>query len=248
MDTTETRIYTGVIIATICFCVLVLGLAAMMLLAQRRMQQGAMAFFEAETRAKEEAIARMAADLHDQIGAILYAVILKLGGIKSEDNKINQPLMQALEMAQHAAVEVKRICRALQPQYLEQGLEYAIRSFLMPLQIEKGISIHFDCDKTGGLPEKTAIHLYRITQEIVHNCLRHSQAKTLKLQLLRKRKYLYLLAEDDGVGFHKSKMKERMGLGLANIYNRVAYLGGTVRLITKEGKGCRWEVRVGEVE
>jgi signal transduction histidine kinase len=61
----------------------------------------------------------------------------------------------------------------------------------------------------------------------------------------RERDQVFLLVEDDGVGFSKLALKnERPRFGLEGIRERIGMLGGKVRITSAKGKGARLEIRV----
>jgi signal transduction histidine kinase len=80
-------------------------------------------------------------------------------------------------------------------------------------------------------------HLYRITQELLQNANKHSQANSVHLQFIGDNENkISLIYEDDGVGFN-SRQKYK-GLGLKNIKNRVQLINGTLQVDAQpNGKG-----------
>jgi len=87
-------------------------------------------------------------------------------------------------------------------------------------------------------------HLYRITQELLQNAIKHSNAKNVHLQFIGDNKQgINLIYEDDGSGFNiKNKGK---GQGLKNIENRLTLLNGNMQIDTsKNGKGCTIVIEV----
>jgi signal transduction histidine kinase len=81
--------------------------------------------------------------------------------------------------------------------------------------------------ESENLPDEHKTCIYRIVQEALHNCSRHSSATTVRVRVQQKAGALLLSIQDDGKGFdvHQSK-----GLGLLGIEERVAQLGGTCHL------------------
>ena len=78
---------------------------------------------------------------------------------------------------------------------------------------------------------ETTTHLYRITQELVQNALKHSQASEVYFQFTGTEKdKIMLMYEDNGVGFKLSNNKKDKGLGILNIKNRVNLLNGILEI------------------
>ena len=80
-------------------------------------------------------------------------------------------------------------------------------------------------------------------QEIVNNIIKHSQATTVNIQIIRHENELTLMVEDNGIGFDINKIKGE-GIGLQNIRSRVAYLDGTVNIDSQTGKGTTVSIEV----
>ncbi|MCC7244565.1 MAG: ATP-binding protein, partial [Saprospiraceae bacterium] len=88
----------------------------------------------------------------------------------------------------------------------------------------------------------TALHCYRIIQELLQNSLKHAKAKEILVQLNRTDQELTLLVEDDGVGFDSKNFKK--GMGTDNVAQRVHYIGGELSVQTAPGKGTSTLVTV----
>src|SRR6185369_11383976 len=85
-----------------------------------------------------------------------------------------------------------------------------------------------------NLPDDYKTCIYRVVQEALHNCSRHSNATTIRVRVQHKADVLLLSIQDDGKGFDVSQSK---GLGLLGIEERVAQLGGTFHVHSGLGIG-----------
>jgi two-component system sensor histidine kinase UhpB len=88
--------------------------------------------------------------------------------------------------------------------------------------------------------------LFRIIQEQVNNVLKHSEAGTLTIELFLKEKMnrIELNILDDGKGFDPKKIKNKKGLGFANIMSRADLFGGKLSIESTKGQGCRVSVQI----
>jgi signal transduction histidine kinase len=84
------------------------------------------------------------------------------------------------------------------------------------------------------------ITLYRITQELLKNILKHAEATEVIVQLTIEDEEIMLIVEDDGKGFDTSLQKK--GIGLDNIYSRTAYLKGTLDIDSTIGQGSTFTI------
>ena len=77
--------------------------------------------------------------------------------------------------------------------------------------------------------------LYRITQELINNVLKHAEAKHVSLQIGQRDEKIILMMEDDGKGFDVNAHKD--GYGLHNLDARTKLMQGTMIIDSKAGKG-----------
>jgi signal transduction histidine kinase len=95
------------------------------------------------------------------------------------------------------------------------------------------VSVAADLD-SDDLPDEYKTCVYRVVQEALHNCERHSQAATVRIRVEQNPGRLTLVIQDDGQGFDVRHMK---GAGLLGIQERVARLGGMSSVHSQPGGG-----------
>jgi signal transduction histidine kinase len=107
-----------------------------------------------------------------------------------------------------------------------QGREVARRT---------GLSIRVEAEESADtLPDPYRTCIYRIVQEALHNIVKHACATAVTVSFTKAEAHLDLRIEDNGQGFNPSAAK---GLGLLGMEERVARLGGRVRVSSKRGAG-----------
>lgn len=100
-------------------------------------------------------------------------------------------------------------------------------------------------DKSHSLPADTGVMLYRITQELVSNSLKHASARRVDLQMQQISDRIVLVYRDNGCGFnHGQVQKKTMGLGIGNIESRVAVLGGQIAWQNKPDQGVQVTINI----
>jgi len=87
------------------------------------------------------------------------------------------------------------------------------------------------------MEQSAEIIIYRITQELLNNIIKHADAKNVLIQLVREEDRFNLTVEDDGKGFDLKEIENNSGAGFANIKARAEYLNGTVDIVSKNGEG-----------
>lgn len=203
--------------------------------------------------AEERERRRIGADLHDGLGQLLSVVKLNLGALRHElepslRKSQRQQFGAALDIVDESVREVRGISHNLVPYVLiKRGLAEAVRSFLDKVGCASRLCIHFEAPGLADrLDPAMEMALFRVVQELVQNILKHAQATSLSVQLIRQPQQLTVLVEDDGVGFCPAEQARQpdAGIGLRNIQSRVAYLGGTVYVDSQPGHGTSTTVEI----
>jgi signal transduction histidine kinase len=110
-----------------------------------------------------------------------------------------------------------------------------------------GIAAEFIAEGEHHLPPVVQEHLYRLTQEALHNVAKHAAASRVTVMIKRRTTELVLLIEDDGRGFSEEDSRTRSlhgGLGLTSMRERAALAGGHLVIESTRGRGASIYVRV----
>lgn len=174
---------------------------------------------------------RVAMELHDAIGSRLSQLSRDVGSEKTEALSIKKEIKTILQ-------KVRYISHKLSPSGLTMfGLTTVVEQMVKDVNQKSTIHYAFQSfDIPEGLPEDSAIQLYRIIQESIQNIEKHSSAENAEIQLIGQENQIVLTIEDDGVGFNQ-KENGSNGIGLYNIRKRVAYFGGDLSISAKPGEG-----------
>lgn len=190
---------------------------------------------------------RIAADLHDRIGSALSAIKLHLTGFALSMESTSQKQMEfgkVIAMFDEAVKEVRQVSHDLASGVLIKfGLAPALKDLCESIQHAGSIKVSFF---TGGfdgrVDQRTEIALYRITQELISNILKHARAQEINIYLHRQDDHLSLMVEDDGIGFDPGQSSD--GIGMQNIRWRANQLKGTVLVDSLPGKGCTITIEI----
>lgn len=193
---------------------------------------------------------RLAKDLHDGLGSILSGAKYSFSNMK--ENMIITPenaaaFERSMGMLDKSISELRRVAHNMMPEALIQfGLDTALKDFCNSIAMSGAIIItyqSFNIDEPS-ISNITASAVYRIIQELVNNILKHAQAKTALVQLVRVNDVLSITVEDNGKGFDKNILQNNEGIGYLNLRNRVAYLNGTIDIQSAEGKGTSVNIEI----
>lgn len=197
-------------------------------------------------RGQEEERQRIARELHDEIQNQLVVVKTRLEKLKSS-NVNNKDIEEAGKQIDLANVKTRRISHGMVPMVLQRfGLQGAVEQVLNDanaakpeLKINKQI-IGLD----QRLDPVVELNLYRITQEIINNMLKHAHATESTLILSKTDHRINLSFEDNGLGFDPSDPAFSEGMGLQNIRSRLLILNGTWQIESKANKGTNIEINI----
>jgi len=194
-----------------------------------------------ETEEKERK--RFAADLHDVLAPILTTIKLFTDLLKKGDQKkiTDEEIIANIdELINQAIVTTKEISNNIRPNVLQDfGLATAIRDFCT--YINKTRSVKINLVTTNYTVTKRGIEetiLYQATKELINNTLKHAQATNITIDLKSYKNQIILYYRDNGIGFVPDKiLKEKSGLGLSNVFNKIKTIKGTIDLNSSPGNG-----------
>ena len=195
--------------------------------------------------------ARMARDLHDDVSQQLAALSIALSALKRrsraavDDDDLQSAISSIQERAIAVGESIRHLSLDLHPNVLRYGgLTAALTTHCAGVSAAHPIAI--TCATEGevdALDSETALSLYRIAQEALHNVVKHARAGRVEVQVVRSGDSVELTVGDDGQGFDAARTrKERRGLGLMSMSERVRLAKGTLSFVTEQGKGT--QVRV----
>lgn len=182
----------------------------------------------------EEEKARLARELHDEMGANLTAIGMALSTVGEHLKDSHPAQAAALGCARKTllqTVELKRrIIEDLRPSLLDNmGLAAALQSycsdFARAAQLDCEALVEGDVDSAGPMH---AIALFRIAQESLNNVAKYAQARHVVVHLAREGEGLALEVSDDGVGIPPDAMRRPKSHGLLGMRERALLLGGTL--------------------
>ncbi|HYU78768.1 MAG TPA: sensor histidine kinase [Vicinamibacterales bacterium] len=195
---------------------------------------------------------RIAHTVHDEAGQLLASVHLALAEIATElppDGA--RRLEQVHDLLNRIEEELRRLSRGLRPTILDDlGLMPALAWLAESTAKRADLDIRVTGSVGGRLVSNVETALYRIAQEALNNIVRHSNARSATIELRRHEGKIEERIRDDGVGFDVSGVDgstEIRGLGLIGMRERVAALGGGMRILSRPGLGTSVEVWLPEV-
>jgi PAS domain S-box-containing protein len=179
--------------------------------------------------AQEKERYRISNALHDSVCQILYGIRLNLQGIKLASDK-KQELNNATMLLDEAIKETRMISYELTPSVLRDfGFTAGVKEVVHRLSSSSMI-LHSHVDPSiENLHKEVQLYLFRIVQELVNNCLKHSNATEVKIAVTMDASQVILHVSDNGTGFIGTNEEALFkGSGLRAIKNRIFLLAGTM--------------------
>jgi two-component system, NarL family, sensor histidine kinase UhpB len=186
---------------------------------------------------------RIARELHDEIGQVLTALVLRSETLwRRAPAELRGDLEQLREAARRGAEDVRTIAQRLRPESLDElGLQSALLALSTAVSDRGGIRITRDLERDLPLSAEQELVIYRVAQESMTNVVRHADATRIELTLRGDGAGgVLLVVRDDGVGLPPDA--ERESNGLRGMRERALLVGAHITIGAARGGGT--EVRL----
>ncbi len=207
-----------------------------------------------EEQLEEAAIAaerqRLARELHDSVTQSLYGLDLFANATQQtlsagRIERATEHVQEILNLSHSALADMRLLIFELRPPLLEQeGLAGALRVRLESVEGRAGLKTKFEAKGERPLSPLVEAELYAVALEALNNALKHAQAEHITLNLECDEGRSCLTVQDDGIGYDPEMAKNRGGIGLHTMRERVERLGGNLTLETAPGRGTTVRVEV----
>jgi signal transduction histidine kinase len=194
--------------------------------------------------------ARIAMDVHDDIGSRITQLVLN-GEVTQaglpENSKARAELGEICDDARKVLSSIDEILWALNPRldtlqdFADYICDYA-HKYLEP----SAINCRFEVDPKlllaeADLPLRRS--LLMAVKETLNNTVKHSRATEVRLKIERQRQHLLVRVQDNGRGFDPAAIQPGRN-GLGNLSRRMRELGGSCHITSQPGQGCRIEFSI----
>jgi signal transduction histidine kinase len=150
--------------------------------------------------------------------------------------------------AQEISTDIHRLSYRLHPSKLDHlGLAAAIKSLcdeIAFMQTDK-LRVHFhQSGLPADLPKDVTLCLFRIVQEALRNCVKHSGAEVVQVVLATSDHSIRLSLSDNGCGFDTRSEAMQKGLGFISMQERLRLVGGEINIYSQPRRGTRIDVSI----
>ncbi len=203
---------------------------------------------------QEEERRRIAMDIHDGPAQSLTNAIIKTEVcerlIDIDTDSVKPGIQELKVILRNSIKDIRRIIYNLRPMALDDvGLIPTIKRYINNFQNDTDIKVDFIIISQIDIDDKIKkVALFRIVQEALNNIRKHSSATTVKIKMELTIKNLFLVIEDDGIGFDTEKLKTSDksdgGFGLFNMRERVKLFNGKLEIKSKLNEGTKIIVNI----
>jgi signal transduction histidine kinase len=190
---------------------------------------------------------RLARELHDETGQALTSILLGLRAVDEAASReaVTKAVADLRELVVATLQDVRRLAVQLRPKALDDfGLVPALERLAQTFSESSGIKVELEA-RVGEsrLPTEVETTVYRLVQEALTNVVKHAEANSVSILLVRRDAMLTVVLEDDGRGFDTDTVKSD-SLGLDGMRERAALHDGRLTVETAKGAGTTLRVEV----
>ena len=204
--------------------------------------------------AREEERARVARELHDELGQVLTSLKLEfmwlVDQLRNSEPKPGIQLVNKLQsligLIEVSIQSVRQISGDLRPAVLDHlGLREAIQWEATKFEARTGIRCRLAWQLKNEPADRTRqLAMFRILQEALTNVVRHAHAGAVRIGMRERGRTLTLTIRDNGRGITKSELTSVESIGLLGMSERARLLGGRVTIAGAPGRGTTVTVTV----
>jgi signal transduction histidine kinase len=193
---------------------------------------------------REQERARIARELHDELGQLLTGIKLdfsttmrRLRELKTPGDVVDR-VQSAVGQIDIGIAMVRRIATDLRPAQLDHhDLGGAIEHEAKRVAARTGLPIRVTTRLSAPVETERATVAFRIFQEALTNAVRHAKPTTVKARVSTRDTTLQLCVRDNGIGIPQTTLERPQSLGLLGMHERARSVGGALRVASRSGRG-----------
>ncbi|HVZ98127.1 MAG TPA: ATP-binding protein [Chitinophagaceae bacterium] len=205
-------------------------------------EQHRMAEIKGVMEAEESERRKIADQLHDEVGSMLSLASLNVSSVLPEhvqETTDERKLQKVQQILASVSETVRNLSHQLTPMMIEQyGFKKSVEDISDTINLSGKLNLEtviVGFDNTKKYPVSFLNHIYRITQELLNNIIKHARASHALLELIEHQKGISLIMEDNGTGIGKTTTGK--GHGIHSIQSKIAYLKGSMEINSKKEGG-----------
>jgi PAS domain S-box-containing protein len=200
--------------------------------------------------AHEDERSRIARELHDDFSQSLAMLTVDLelfrSGLSNSQKLFSDFLTSQIQRTKELSSRLQLLSRQLHPSFIEHiGLVAAISGFCNDLSDRHGLKIELAHQGVPrSLSDDVSLCVFRVVQEALRNIVKHSGARTARVELNGTAAELVVRISDTGVGFDPASDQAQRGLGLVSMRERLRGAGGDISITRLDPNGTQLDICV----
>lgn len=203
------------------------------------------ALLETEIEIKEQTLTNISRELHDNIGQIASLIKINLNLVNGELSEPDKAkVTDSIQLSKQLIKDVKALSVSLKSENLQRfGLINMISKDIKRYQSVGDLKIKFVSPEIlPPLNSEVETILYRMSQEIFNNILKHANAISVIMSITIVDNSIIFKIIDDGIGFDFNTVEQ--GSGLSNINERCKMIGAQLKIESVPHKGTDIEINL----
>ncbi|MBK06740.1 MAG: hypothetical protein CL920_09430 [Deltaproteobacteria bacterium] len=190
---------------------------------------------------------RLARELHDSVSQMLFSITFltqsAMMRLKDTPKETKKPILQIEKTAKNALEEMRALIFQLRP--IQDGDDFLVllRTTLQEFTQRDALEATLQAPDTLSLSPEMTHHLLRMIQEALHNVVKHTTYKSVKIVVQMDDDMLSIDIEDDGPGFDKDA-KRSTTFGLTSMKERAELIGASLEVKTAPGSNTSILIRL----
>ncbi|TDI73725.1 MAG: sensor histidine kinase, partial [Betaproteobacteria bacterium] len=198
---------------------------------------------------KEQERARIAREIHDDIGGILTAIKCELlpwaEGVPNKSAFYQKKAESIESLVDQVIDSTRRISMDLRPGILDCGIVAAVKWQAKEFCDRARVRYRVSCDSDDiPLDSELSVAIFRIFQETLTNISKHATASRLQIRLTEKDGWIFLEVTDNGCGITDQEMTKPQSFGIRGMRERCQQLRGSLHITGRPGKGTKVTISI----
>lgn len=187
----------------------------------------------------------IAETLHDNVSALLSSASLHLQATRKQfDGEAPIEIEKTQQIINEAAEKIRDLSHTLVSSVLLKfGLKYAIKDIAEKYQNSE-LQIDTNLGKLRRYHQNFEIKTYNIVQEFINNIIKHSEANQALIKIHEENNKILLTIIDNGIGFDKTKVLSKTGIGINQIEARIQMMKGHFSIHSEKGEGTKISIEL----
>ena len=196
--------------------------------------------------AEEAERRRVAAELHDEIGQRLTALLLQIDRLSRQaPSALHDDFAVTVAATKETLEGVRGLARRLRPEVLDElGLVPALRNLCDRIEEGTGLVVRRSLDpELPALSADAELVVYRVAQEALTNVVRHAQVEEAHMALAAREDEVELVVHDGGIGVREHAAEDSSG-GIRGMRERALLIGARLEVVPAQARGTDVKLHV----